>query len=105
MMGAVGCKCCLNGTANIRGTISRYSGWLHPITLTPASISVHDELTDPFIFPWYDGFDIRTFCGRTCSEGAAAIDVLKDELTFLERILNRNLTREIRKRPVNRAFR
>jgi hypothetical protein len=78
--------------------------WLHPITLTPASISVHDELTDPFIFPWYDGFDIRTFCGRTCSEGAAAIDVLKDELTFLERILNRNLTREIPGRDAEQQF-
>lgn len=66
--------------------------WLHPIALTPASITVHDESTDPFVFPWYDGYVIRTFCGQTCSDGASAADVPKDELAFLERILDRNLT-------------
>jgi hypothetical protein len=66
--------------------------WLHPIALTPDSITVHDELTDPYLFPWYDGYVVRTFCGRTCPEGTGAADILRDELIFLERILNRNLT-------------
>jgi hypothetical protein len=65
--------------------------WLHPIAVTPDKITVHDEWSDPYVFPWYDGYVIRTFCGRTYMEGAAAADTLAEELAFLERILNRNL--------------
>ncbi len=62
--------------------------WLHPIAISESGVTVHDEVTDPFRFPWYDGYVARTFCGRTCPEGVAAADLLQDELTLLRRILS-----------------
>ena len=61
--------------------------WLHPISVSETGVTVHDELTDPYRFPWYDGYVTRTFCGRTCPEGAPAAEVLSDELTLLRQIL------------------
>jgi hypothetical protein len=68
--------------------------WMHPVTLEGASRAVlllHDEHTDPYRFPGYDGFVSRIFCGRTCPAGAPAAAVLADELTFLSRIVGRDL--------------
>jgi hypothetical protein len=71
--------------------------WMHPITLegdSRATLVLHNEQTDPYRFPAYDGFVSRIFCGRTCSGGAPASVVLADELTFLSRIVGRDLVAE-----------
>jgi hypothetical protein len=71
--------------------------WMHPITLegeAQARLLLHNEQTDPYRFPGYDGFVSQIFCGRTCPEGAPASVVLADELTFLSRIVGRDLVAE-----------
>jgi|MudIll2142460700_1097286.scaffolds.fasta_scaffold00939_2 hypothetical protein len=71
--------------------------WLHPVTLegdSRAVLRLHDERTDPYRFPGYDGFVSQIFCGRTCSGGAPASVVLADELTLLSRIVGRDLVAE-----------
>ncbi len=71
--------------------------WMHPITLEGkehAILVLHSDRTDPFRFPGYDGFVSRIFCGRTCPGGAPASIVLADELTFLSRIVRRDLLGE-----------
>ena len=71
--------------------------WMHPVTLegeSQAALLLHDERTDPYRFPGYDGFVSQIFCGRTCTGGAPASVVLTDELTFLSRIVGRNLVAE-----------
>lgn len=68
--------------------------WMHPITLEgegSAVLLLHSDRTDPYRFPGYDGFVSRIFCGRTCPGGAPAAHVLAEELTFLSRILGRDL--------------
>jgi hypothetical protein len=70
---------------------------MHPITLegdARAILLLHDARTDPYRFPGYDGFVSRIFCGRTCPGGAPASAVLADELTFLSRIVGRDLVAE-----------
>jgi hypothetical protein len=77
--------------------------WLHPITLEgegPAVLLLHSERTDPYRVPGYDGFVSRIFCGRTCPGGKPASVVLADELTFLSRIVGRELLREATGAPV-----
>ena len=69
--------------------------WLHPISLTESEITIDSQLTDPYVFPWYDGYVEKTFCGRTCTDGAAAAHILEAEIAFLGQILDRNLTGEI----------
>ena len=71
--------------------------WMHPITLEGeehAALLLHSDRTDPYRFPGYDGFVSRIFCGRTCAGGAPAALVLADELTFLSRIVGRDLLAE-----------
>jgi hypothetical protein len=71
--------------------------WMHPITLegeAPSVLLLHDEHTDPYRFPGYDGFVSQIFCGRTRSGGTPASVVLADELTFLSRIVGRDLVAE-----------
>ncbi len=71
--------------------------WMHPITLQGeehAVLLLHSERTDPYRFPGYDGFVTRIFCGRTCPGGSPASAVLADELTFLARIVGRDLRAE-----------
>lgn len=71
--------------------------WMHPITLEGeerAVLLLHSQRTDPYRFPGYDGFVSRIFCGRTCPGGAPAAVVLADELTFLSRIVGRDLLAE-----------
>jgi len=68
--------------------------WQHPMTLegdAQAVLLLHNERTDPFRFPGYDGFVSRIFCGRTDPEGAPAAVVLAEELRFLSRIVGRDL--------------
>lgn len=69
--------------------------WLHPISLTETEITIHSDATDPYLFPWYDGYVGKTFCGRTCTGGAAAAELLEDEISFLSQILGRNLLSEL----------
>lgn len=71
--------------------------WMHPITLegeARAALLLHSARTDPYRFPGYDGFVSRIFCGRTCPGGAPAAVVLAEELTFLSRIVGRDLLAE-----------
>ena len=78
--------------------------WLHPITLEGEACAVlllHSERTDPYRVPGYDGFVSRIFCGRTCPGGAPASVVLADELTFLSRIVGRDLLREATGAPAS----
>lgn len=64
--------------------------WLHPIKITGSAIRLYDEASDPDRRPGYDGFACRTFCGRTASDGCPAAELLKEELQYLGRILNRD---------------
>jgi hypothetical protein len=76
--------------------------WMHPITLegeTRAVLLLHDERTDPYRFPGYNGFVSQIFCGRTCAGGTPASAVLTDELTFLSRIVGRDLLAEATSAP------
>lgn len=78
--------------------------WMHPLTLegeSRAILLLHDERTDPYRFPGYDGFVSQIFCGRTCSGGAPASVVLAEELTFLSRIVGRDLVAEAAGAPVS----
>jgi len=71
--------------------------WMHPITLEGDIQSVlllHDERTDPYRLPGYDGFVSQIFCGRTRPDGAPASSVLAEELIFLSRIVGRDLLAE-----------
>lgn len=76
--------------------------WMHPITLegdSRAVLLLHDERTDPYRFPGYDGFVSQIFCGRSCPTGAPAARVLADELRFLSRIVGRDLFAEVTGAP------
>jgi len=78
--------------------------WMHPITLegdARAVLLLHDARTDPYRFPGYDGFVSRIFCGKTCAGGAPASVVLADELTFLSRIVGRDLVAEVAGAPTD----
>jgi hypothetical protein len=71
--------------------------WLHPLTThySPgATIGLHDERSDPYRLPDYDGFVSRTFCGGCSSQGPPAFETLREELTFLGAILDRDLVGE-----------
>ncbi len=78
-----------------------FSCWLHPIAVSAPNITLPDESTDPFRFPDYDGFASRTFCGRSCAGGQPAADVLRNELEFLGRMLDRDLVAAMSDSPGN----
>ena len=68
--------------------------WLHPIVTDrdPARpLGVHDDASDPFRWPGYDGFVSRSFCGKRCESGPPASETLREELEFLGRIIRRDL--------------
>jgi hypothetical protein len=65
--------------------------WLHPIKIADGAVRLYDEASDPDRYPDYDGFASRTPCGRTMSGGCPAAEVLREELTYLGRILRRDL--------------
>ncbi len=72
--------------------------WMHPITIQgeeEARLVVPSYEADPFRFPGYDGFVSQIFCGRTCPGGELASSVLRDELTFLSRIVGRDFLSEV----------
>ncbi len=72
--------------------------WLHPLTTdyTPdPTISLHDEQSDPYRLPGYPGFVTRTFCGQCSAHGPPAFETLREELTFLGAILERDLVSEV----------
>jgi hypothetical protein len=71
-----------------------FSCWLLPIKISNSEIHLYDYTSDPFRFSDYDGFVSRTFCGRTSDCGLPAAEVLKPELEFLGRILDRDIVSE-----------
>jgi hypothetical protein len=72
-----------------------FTCWLQPIKLADSGIRLYDEATDPFKFPDYDGFVSKTPCGRTSDCGTPAADVLRQELDFLGKLLDRDLLAEM----------
>jgi hypothetical protein len=78
-----------------------FTCWLQPIKLTDSTIRLYDETSDPNKLPNYDGFVIRTFCGRTETCGRPAAEVLKEELDFLGKLLGRDLLSELEQSPVS----
>jgi len=77
-----------------------FTCWLQPIKLSEAAIRLFDESSDPNRLPNYDGFVIRTFCGRTETCGQPALEVLKEELEFLGELLGRDLLSELQKTKI-----
>ena len=67
--------------------------------LREARLVLHSQKTDPFRFPGYDGFVSQIFCGKTCPGGEPASRVLRDELSFLSRIVGRDFLSEIPRDP------
>ena len=61
--------------------------WLHPISISPERIELHDEGSDPY----RGGFTTQTHCGRTAACGRPAREVLRAELEFLGEVLGRDL--------------
>jgi hypothetical protein len=72
-----------------------FTCWLQPIKLSQSAIRLYDENTDPNRLPNYDGFVIRTHCGRTETCGRPAVEVLHEELAFLGKLLDRDLLAEL----------
>ena len=72
-----------------------FTCWLQPIKISDSGIRLYDETTDPFKFPDYDGFVTKTHCGRTYESGTPAAEVLRPEIEFLGKLLNRDLLTEI----------
>jgi hypothetical protein len=70
--------------------------WLFPIKIHDGRIALFDETNDPSRYEDYAGFIAYTGCGRTCSEGRPAVEVLEAELGHLGAILERDLIAEIR---------
>lgn len=61
--------------------------WLHPISLAPSGIRLHDRASDPYP----GGFTTATHCGRTVEGGRPAREVLAAELEYLGAMLGREL--------------
>jgi hypothetical protein len=72
-----------------------FTCWLQPIKLSDVAIRLYDETTDPNRLPNYDGFVIRTHCGRTETCGRPAAEVLREELEYLGKLLDRDLLAEV----------
>jgi hypothetical protein len=70
--------------------------WLFPIKRYRGEIHLYDYSTDPFRFPYYDGFIGYTHCGRTTVCGQPASEVLQAELQFLGKLLDRDLVSELK---------
>jgi hypothetical protein len=73
-----------------------FTCWLQPIKLTDAAIRLYDEESDPNRLPGYDGFVARTCCGQTNSDGRPADEVLREELAFLGKLIDRDLLAELK---------
>ena len=61
--------------------------WLHPVSLSPEGIRLHDAASDPYPGGWTS----RTPCGQTEPCGRPALEVLGAELEFLGGVLGRDL--------------
>lgn len=62
--------------------------WLHPISLAPDVVRLHDAVSDPYP----GGFTSATHCGRTAPAGRPAAEVLAAELAYLSWVLDRDLS-------------
>jgi hypothetical protein len=76
-----------------------FTCWLQPIKLSNDGVRLYDEHSDPNILPNYNGFVVRTHCGRTELDGLPAIEVLKEELMYLGKLLGRDLLSEVEPAP------
>lgn len=75
--------------------------WLHPLSISSGPkhkpmLTLYSEENDPQRYPDYDGFVCRTQCGRTCSGGEPAWQVLRWEIETLGEIGGRDLIAEIK---------
>ncbi len=61
--------------------------WLHPVSISPEGIRLHDAAGDPYPGGWTS----ETHCGRTEPCGRPAREVLRAELDFLGAVLGRDL--------------
>jgi hypothetical protein len=78
-----------------------FTCWLQPIKLSEGAVRLYDEDSDPNKIPGYDGFVVRTHCGRSESCGAPAAEVLKEELDFLGRLVGRDFISELNKQAAS----
>lgn len=69
--------------------------WLHPISLSPEEVVLHDAATDPYAEGGCGGFSSATPCGRTDPCGRPAARVLRPELEHLGAWLGRDLLAEL----------
>lgn len=65
--------------------------WMHPLSIVRGTdgnpmLTLFDESSDPQKYDDYDGFVCRTHCGRTCSGGLPAREVLAEEIAMVERL-------------------
>jgi hypothetical protein len=72
-----------------------FSCWLLPIKIWEGEIRLFDKDSDLFLYPDYPGFISCTFCGRTDESGSSASELLKPELEYLGKILDRDLIGEL----------
>ena len=91
-------RCALQALAEAKGLhpwhYKPLACWLHPISVSPDGIRLHDEATDPYREERGAGFTSRTHCGRTDPCGRPAREVLREELRFLGDVLGRDLFTE-----------
>jgi hypothetical protein len=78
-----------------------FTCWLQPIKLADGEVRLYDESSDPNKLPGYDGFVIRTCCGQTETQGQSAVEVLREELRFLGKLIGRDLLTELAKPEVS----
>lgn len=87
-------RCALQAAAEAKGLhpwhYKPLACWLHPVSISPEGIRLHDAASDPHAGGW----TTETHCGRTEPCGRPAREVLAAELEFLGGILGRDLLAE-----------
>jgi hypothetical protein len=71
------------------------SCWLHPISISPEKITLHNPCTDPHRRSGYHGFSSCTGCGVIREDGVPAYILLSHEIRRLGELLDRDLLCEI----------
>ena len=85
-------RCGLQLLAAVKGLPKWYfkpaTCWMHPLSISKDNsgkpvLTLYNETSDPQKFPDYDGFVCRTPCGRECTGGRPAIEVLHEEIKMI----------------------